>query len=322
MKYFFDILILILIAISTIPAFIIFRHRRNSVKSWEHKHKIASLSIALLLAFGATIVIYGSFVEPRFLIVKQEKIDLEKITAPIKIAILADIQVGPYKQTEYAEKAVNKILSLNPDIVFLAGDHINNSGDNIDETKYLKPLEKLARAVPVFAVHGNHEYGVSDDASFFDPKYRLPDLSDNVKSKMEEMGIKYLVNEKKEIEINGQKMYIFGGDSFWAQKLDLRPLAKNEKSLATIALIHNPAAIFSASGYDIDMMVAGHTHGGQIRLPLLGPVFTVDNVIPRSWHSGWVEYSGMNMYVTSGAGETGPRSRLLTPPEIVLLTVY
>ncbi|MFH1291825.1 MAG: metallophosphoesterase [bacterium] len=322
MNIFFDSLIAILVVSTALPAVILLYHRQKDPKSWEYHCRKVSLIFFLLLLSGAVIVLYGSFIEPRFLLVKEEGIDLKKINKPIKIVLMADIQVGPYRDSDQVNKVVKKILSLKPDLVLMAGDHINNSGDGKDETVYLQPLQKLAEQIPVYAVHGNHEYGVSDNASLYDSKFRLPDWSQNTKEAMEELGVRYLVNELEEIAVGDQSFYLFGGDSYWAQNLDLGVLKIKNKDLPVIALIHNPVAVFDVSGYDVDLMLSGHTHGGQVRLPFIGPIIPVDNVIPRKWHQGWVEYDGLDMYVTSGAGETGTRARLFTPPEIVLLTVY
>jgi len=307
---------------TALPAVILLRHRYKNKTSWEFKYRKLSLSLVLLLFFGTAMVLYGSFIEPHRLVVKQESIDLPGINKPIKIALVADIQVGPYRDGDYVAKFSKLILKQKPDIVLMAGDHINNSGNDTDELSLLKNLQILTKQLPVYAVQGNHEYGISDGASFFDDNYRLPDLSESTKKYMEGLGVNFLSNDKKLIKINDQEFYLFGGDSYWAQKLDLSQLRNKEKDIPTIALIHNPAAIFDVSGYDVDLFLAGHTHGGQIRLPFIGPLIPVDRVLPRSWHQGWVDYKEIKMYVTSGVGETGVRARLLTPPEIVVLTVY
>ena len=203
----------------------------------------------------------------------------------------------------------------------MAGDQVNNSGNFDGDIKYLDGFKYLDKNIPIFAIHGNHEYGVSDGASFYDPNYRLPYLADQTKIKMEQLGITYLVNELKTLKINDQAFNLFGGDEFWAQKLDLSVLRKRSNNLPTIALIHNPSAIFDVAGNQVDLMLSGHTHGGQIRLPFIGPLIKVSSDIPRAWHQGWVYYKDVKMFVTSGVGETGVRARLFTPPEIVLLTI-
>ena len=307
---------------TALPAVVLLRHRAWSVKSWEYQYKKISLILAGWLLFGFLIVIYGSFIEPRILVVNKTSYDLPHITKPIKIGIIADLQVGPYKKDAFVQRVVNKMLAQKPDIVVILGDQINNSDGDASEAVWLAPLAQLTKVIPTYAIHGNHEYGVSDGISYYDARFRLPDLSAQVKSSLEDLGVIYLTNDLKTIEINGQKINLFGGDSLWAQKLNLSPLLKRPAGFDTIALIHNPSAIYTAHTYDVDLMLSGHTHGGQVRLPFIGPIIKVSSDIPRAWHKGWVNYQELDMFVTSGAGETGARARLLTPPEIVILTVY
>ena len=322
MSIFFDLLILILLIATSMPAFFLLRNIYYVKNSWEYKHKKITLIISSLLVLCFVLVVYGSFIEPKIIIVREEKIDLPKINKPIRIALVADFQVGPYKQTEFVKRVSEKINSLNPDLVLIAGDQVNNSGNFDGDVKYLSALKYLSDKVPAYAVNGNHEYGVSDNASLYDYRYRTANLSDQTKKELGKAGVKYLVNEMEVLEINGQKFNLFGGDSYWAQRLDLSALRKKTNDLTTISLIHNPAAVSDVDGNGVDLMLSGHTHGGQIRLPFIGPIVTVDKTMPRKWHKGWVDYKNTKMYVTSGIGETGVRARLFTPPEIVMLTIY
>jgi len=202
------------------PAFFLLRHFYCNKNSWERRHKKVTLIIFSLLIFCFILVAYGSFIEPRIVIVREEKIDLPKINKPIKVALISDFQVGPYKRDVYVKKIVDMILESKPDVVLMAGDYIMNFFYNEDEIRYLKPLEQLTKKVPVNAVHGNHEYGVSSGRSIYDEKYRLADQSVATKKAMEKLGIRYLVNELEVVKINGQKFNLLGGDSYWAQKLD------------------------------------------------------------------------------------------------------
>jgi len=270
---------------------------------------------------GTLTIIYGSVIEPQLLIVNKQEDELQDITEPIKIAFIADFQVGPYKRTEYVKKTVKKIVELKPDIVLLGGDHVDNGGTWEDETKYLVPLIELAKNTPTFAIPGNHEYGVGNDISivFFDR--RLPDVSKQTGKAMTDLKINYLTNELRQLTINGQSVNLFGGDSSMAQKLNFSALKNRNLNIPTIALLHDPLDVITASTFNIDLVLSGHTHGGQIRLPFFGPLGRAGSRTPLSWYKGWNEYNNTKFFVTSGVGETGVRSRLFNPPEIVLLTI-
>ena len=319
---FFDVLITLIITITALPAVILLYSRNKRKHSWENKNKNLSLILALILLLGASTVAYGSFIEPQLIITNYQEINLEKINSPVKIAIIADFQVGYFKKEKYVEKVTDRILKLNPDLVFIVGDIVDNAVYEKNEARHLSPIKKLADIIPTYAIHGNHEYGIGGGKSILEPEYRTADVSAETKEIVESFGIRYLVNEMKEIEVREEKFYLFGGDSIWAGKLDYSILENRNEKLATIALIHNPLAVFQAHKQNIDMMLSGHTHGGQIRLPFIGPLARIDNILPAEWYQGWNEFEGMKFFVTSGIGESGTRARLFNPPEIVMLTVF
>ena len=320
MNIFFDILIAILIIITASPAVILLfcRFRKNT---WESKHKKLTLLFSVILLLGTTTIAYGSFVEPKIITLNYQNIDLEKITKPIKIVFVSDYQVGKYKQEKFVEKTVEKIIAQNPDIILLGGDIVDNEIYNPEEINFLKPLKQLTAKYPVYAIQGNHEYGVGGGKALTDPKYRVADMSQTTKKYLENIGVKFLENQLTEINIKNQSFYLFGGDDLWANKLNLEPLKNREKDLTTIALIHNPLAAYDVSKETVDLMLSGHTHGGQIRLPFIGPVGRIDDITPTAWYQGWSDINNMKLFVTSGIGESGARARLFNPPEIIILTV-
>ncbi len=219
MKTFFDTLITLGIVITALPAVILLYEKKRE-NTWEARHKKASLAIAIILFIGTMTVICGSFIEPKFLVINKQEIDLVGINKPIKIAFIADFQVGPYRHENYVKKVVKKIISLNPDLIFLGGDHVDNGGTPEDETKYLAPLAELPKYAPTFAIHGNHEYGVGTDLMGAFENRRLPDVSREVEQALSTIDIDYLTNELRLLSISGQKLYLFGGNSSEARKLN------------------------------------------------------------------------------------------------------
>lgn len=323
MKAFYDTMIALGIIATALPAVILLYHRSKSKKSFEYKHKRLSLLLSLILLVGTLTLIWGSFVEPRLLVLNEQTFDIKGIGHPIRIAFIADQQVGPYKKSGNTKKIVNRILDLNPDLVFIGGDMIHNGPEGEKDPQYLEPFRKLTAQIPTYAIQGNHEYGVSDvdDEGRFVVQSFYPDMSAEVKEKMESLGVIFLSNEMELVEVRNQKFYLFGGDSYWVGKLDLSVLSERIENVPTITLIHNPLAAHEASKYDVDLMLAGHTHGGQIRLPFFGPIGKVDNITPTEWYQGSFELNSTTVFVTSGTGETGTRARLFNPPEIVLITL-
>jgi predicted MPP superfamily phosphohydrolase len=321
MKTFFDLLIALLIIITAYPAVILLYSRKKRLKSWEYRHHHLSLFFVWILIIGFGLTIYGSFIEPKTLVTNYQTIDLPNLDQPLKIAFVTDLQVGKYKQTEWTEKVVERILKLNPDLVLLGGDQIDNEHYDLEELDYLRPLAKLTTKLPVYAINGNHEYGLNCFAGVNELCHYTGDLHQEIEETLTKLGIKYLTNNLEKITINSSSFYLFGGDEYWAKKLDLTPLNKRTEKIPTIALIHNPTGSFT-NKVNADLILSGHTHGGQVRLPIVGPLGLVDTILPREYYWGWHEItSSTKMFVSSGAGETGARARLLNPPEVVLLTI-
>jgi predicted MPP superfamily phosphohydrolase len=322
MNIFYDLLIAIFIIITAYPAVIFLYSIYKRPTSLEARHKKIFLIISILLLFGTTTLLWGSFIEPKIIVINKQEIDLEKIEEPIKIALIADIHAGPYKKTAWVEKIVKKILKEKPDLVMIDGDQIYNSEYRPEELNYLEPLRQLAEQIPTYAINGNHEYGIGDGKSYENKKIHNANLSKETQEKMESLGIIYLTNELLKINVNKQNFYLFGGDSVLAGKLDYKNLENRNEDLATIAMIHNPLYLFINNHPAIDLTLSGHTHGGQIRLPGFGPIGRVDNFIPADFYQGLNNLpNGNKIFVTSGIGESGPRARLFNPPEIALITV-
>ena len=261
MQLFFDLLIAIIIIITAFPAVILLYSRKIRKNCWEYKHKKSSLTISIILLFFTALTVYGSFVEPNFLIVNKYNIDLPNINEPIKIVLISDLQAGKYKQTNWTKKVVNKILTLTPDLIFIGGDQIDNENYNFIELSYLEPFKKLSNQIPTYAINGNHEYGVSCFYGINEKCSQTGDMSAETKNVFEKLNIKYLINQTEKITINSSSFYLFGGDEYWAKKLDFSNLKNRKENIPTIALIHNPSFILDNHPF-FDLVLSGHTHGG------------------------------------------------------------
>ena len=320
-KLFFDLLIITFLTATFIPAVILFYSRQRRPQSWEARHKNFSLFLSSLFFLGATTVLYGSFIEPHLLLSRKESLDLPGIDQPIKIAFVADFQVGPYRRADYVQQVVDKIQKFQPDFVLLGGDQVDNGGSEENEAALLYPFADLAEKIPVLAVHGNHEYGIGGGESIWDSRQRLPDISQETKSDLEKFGIRYLVNETITLTINNQKLYLYGADEYWTGQIDYESV-ENRIDHPVIALIHNPSFILTPFPNNFSLILSGHTHGGQIRLPFIGPIGRVQDPLPTQYYKGWSKLNNTKLFVTSGVGETGVRARLFNPPEIIFLTLY
>lgn len=311
----FDFIIYFSLTMTLLISLYIFRGLKKR-KITKFKKISAAFLMCSILSFVT--IFYGSFIEPNIIIEKHETVDLPNINEPIAIALIADYQVGPYRRGDFVKRSVEKIIKTKPDAVLIAGDLIDNNGSTYDELSYLAPLKELAEQIPTYAVNGNHEHGAM---SINQTAPRFENKTDETKKIAEDLGMTYLVNQLAILEIRGQKLYIYGSDDWWGGNTNFEGLKMREPGIPTIVMNHNPAAIVEAQKFSIDFFVAGHTHGGQVRLPFIGALYRVDTSFPRSWDKGFYEYNGLKAYTTSGLGESITRARLFNLPEVVYFEV-
>lgn len=191
------------------------------------------------------------------------------------------------------------------DLCLLGGDYrMEMYGKFYRASRNLRRLTRAIRSEDgIFGILGNH-----------DCLEVTPDLED--------AGIYMLVNDSHTLEKNGEKLAIAGvDDPHYYRCHDLeQAFSEVPEEVFTILLAHSPEIVLDLSGQRIDLCLCGHTHGGQICLPVIGPIFTHSRA-PRRLASGLWRYRSITGYTTSGAGASGIPLRFNCPPEVVLLTL-
>ena len=262
---------------------------------YKKSPRAAYLAILFFLVF-----LWARFIEPQWIRVKE--IDLQKELG-VKIALISDTHMGVYKNPSFLKRAVSKINAFEPDVVLIAGDSLYFSKDPEKDLGALSGLN-----APTFAVLGNHDVEQSG-------KY----IKDKTKDALEKAGVKILENEVVDLE----KFQLFGLGELWEEKSDLEILQKRSADKQSIVLIHNPDAVLNFTGSDKFknlLVLAGHTHCGQIRIPILYRfVIPTKGNFPR----GGVYKLPQNskLIVSCGLGEIGLPARLFNPPEIILINL-
>lgn len=321
MSLFYDTLIGSILFVTGLLVFFVARDRWMRRDTWASRHARASAALLGVLVLGWATVAWGSFVEPRLLIVRRISMPLpasKRLPVRLRIALVSDFHVGAYKDETFVRRVVGRILGEDPDLALIAGDHILNDGEDGFETK-LKPLGSLASTMPTIAVFGNHEYGFGGRGLQFDP-----DRSGEVAQMMDALGVTVLRNSSTLFAHHGASIAIAGVDDWEAGQMDVsKSLEGIPPEPPLILLAHNPSVIYDTEGRGVDVVFAGHMHGGQVALPFVGPIGASDTIVPRKYWKGlWEWWDGSTkMYVTSGLGESGPRARLWNPPEIVIVTL-
>jgi len=256
--------------------------------------------VALFLIF--LISVY-SFVNEGRTRIKEIELPTSEKTASLKgmtFVQLSDLHLGIIKNERWLNGVVEKVNSLDPDFIVVTGDIIDDRA--IFDEKYSAVLRRLKSKYGVFACLGNHEYYAGKDRSV---KF------------ITNSGMHLLINEATIID---NKIYVVGvddkqGKSFDSEGPNLEKAIKSvDRNKYIILLSHNPNYYKVASSFDIDLMLSGHVHAGQIP--------PIELLVPFIYKHSYGLYSnGKGLgYTTSGTGSWGPPMRFLNSSEIIKFT--
>jgi uncharacterized protein len=288
--------------------------RRKRQKIYE---RIGTEIIGGLCVVTMFIIFYSAFIEPQTLTVTTHNVHLPVVNS-LKIAVISDLHIGPYKNAAFIEKIVSRTNQLLPDFIFLVGDYISSEEAKLDN---LLPLRNLHASAGVFAVLGNHDQGMH--TSLFRTPSSGIDMSEDITTILESLGITVLRNAHSLVELGTESLVIAGIDDLWTgngnveESLQDAPTART-----TILLAHNPSVIDVHGADKANLIVSGHTHGGQIRLPMIGPISTLPIRIDQSYDQGIFPLeNSRTLAITRGVGESWSRARFFAWPEILLINV-
>ncbi len=278
----------------------------HALHNWAkvHQSRMASSFFCVLL-ISWLVVFYGSFIEPRMVTVKQEALVVsEHPTQTLRVALFSDLHAGPFKKQDWVERVVNDVMDLEPDLIVIAGDFVVQSAD---DARSLTSLAGLAAPYGVYAVTGNHEYHAQATSDVIDV--------------LKQVGIDVIENETRTIDVNGKALRLAGVSDIWFDGDLGKTLENVQPEDTTLLLAHNPDVVLDPHMQHVDAVFAGHTHGGQIRLPWIGPIARIPTQLGQVYDKGWFTYNGIPLFITSGVSESGTRARLFNLPEIILMTI-
>ncbi len=234
----------------------------------------------------------------------------------ITLAVVADIHAGSRSSPlAVVKKVVETTNSLQADAILLLGDQVHASAH---ASSHLSVLSELEAKEGVWACLGNHEHGFVWYSRYLGA-YRAPSV-DRWRKSYAEAGIQLLANEARPLPRARSRIWLLGVDDAYSGHNDLSAaLVQACTGEFRLAMTHSPDLVDHPRAQEVDLVLAGHTHGGQIWLPLMGPLSAPCRQFRRR-ASGLVSVNGTTMYVTRGAGEALP-VRLNCPREISLLTL-
>jgi len=217
----------------------------------------------------------------------------------LRIVQLSDIHCGRYFPLEAAARAVALSNALRPDLVALTGDFVSYSRACIDPVAEV--LGKLRARYGVLAVLGNHDFRVS---------------ADGMTTALARRGIEVLRNRNVVLTLGAGELAVAGVDDYGYGADLRRALTGIPAGTPKVLLGHNPNLIRSAARHGVDLVLAGHTHGGQINFPLFGSVAYGRSPERLRYKIGWDRMADTQIYVSRGLGTIVLPWRLRCPAEI------
>jgi predicted MPP superfamily phosphohydrolase len=220
----------------------------------------------------------------------------------LRIVHLTDIHHSLFTPLEDIQRAVHLANLLRPDLIALTGDYVTLSPTYI--WPVARVLGKLRARLGIFAVLGNHDFQV--DAGEITRAFRA-------------QRIRVLRNSHFALRAGSAHLWVVGVDDLWWGADDLVAALRSVPAREPkILLCHNPMGVRQAAAHGVDFVLSGHTHGGQVRLPVVGSVYGRSKFGER-FVEGWNRLDGTQIYVSRGIGKVLLPLRLGCPPEIACL---
>lgn len=290
------------------------------------------LAIIACFCIGTAALAYSYFIEPNSLVVNEHEIKIEQLDTAfdgIRIAAISDIHGGSNGgSADNIHHIVETVNAKKVDLIVLLGDFVSQSQAHrhlpIEQRPIKMPVSEIAGLLGnlrskygVIAVLGNHDGWNDNDA---------------IVKELRSQNISVLQNEISSIQLNGQTLRILGLkdhlqlNSWYEYDNDIRKVLAEDGRKGDIIILQHSPDIFKVIEYyknpweDLRLMISGHTHGGQVWLPILGrPI--VPSSYGQKYAAGHITESGKDLFVTTGTGTSLLPFRFMVPPEVAVLTL-
>lgn len=266
--------------------------------------KVLEISIMVMVAVAG----YGRFIEPYLLQVKSFEYDkvLDEVDE-VKVIQFSDVHLGKYYSIDQLDRLVEKINTLQPDVIVFTGDLIDTAY-NYEEIEAVAPsLKRLQAKLGKVAIRGNHDYGGGAHRYYQDI--------------MQEAGFVVLENQSYILETESKKRLCISGidDVLLGEPKVKETFDQCKEAEFHLALLHEADYAKELIDYSVDLILAGHSHGGQIDIPFIGPIVTTS--LGETYVEGFYTLTLDNpngLYVNTGIGTTKIPIRINNLPEITV----
>lgn len=278
-----------------------------SAKLKVDKKRIAGYAALFLL--GVLLLVYAVFIEPRQLVVQKYSIALPHWSTKLnhlKVAVLTDLHVGCLSVPVSKLRRVVAVTNAeNPDVIVMLGDFVAGHGKTtaLKPEEFVHELAALNAKYGVYAVLGNHDWWYNGEA---------------VRNELQRANIHVLENESKELKVNNTALWIAGLADQWTRAPSIRFAVKQVPVGAPCLMLMHEPDLLREVPESVSLSLAGHTHGGQVALPFIGPPI-LPTEMDRKFARGVIVEGDKTFFVSSGVGTSVLPVRFCVPPEVCIL---
>ncbi len=269
---------------------------------WSRRRLIGTAATAAAAAVGAE----AGWGEPRRLMIEWVTLEFPDLPVGLdglRMVQLSDLHRSPWVGQAEIERAVALTTMLEPELIVLTGDFVSLA------SRYAKPcaaaLAALRAPLGRFAVLGNHDYWVGASV---------------VTTALQDAGLTVLRNQARAVRRGGSTLWLIGIDDATVHRHDIAAALQGvPREAFKVALLHEPDVADEVARYPVQLQLSGHSHGGQVRLPGIGPILLPR--LGRKYPMGWRRIGRLQLYTNRGVGRVQPAVRFHCPPEVTLITL-
>lgn len=281
---------------------------RTSKKPKKKTKRILLSIISVFILLIVALPFYAWKVEPFLVHVNHVELGKKNERTPLNVVQISDLQVSEYFETNRLDKVIEKVNAQNPDILLFTGDLFDNYSKYPEQmAPMIEKLKAFKANIGKYAVWGNHDYGGGAVRVYEDV--------------MSAGGFTVLRNQGETLTLSDGRQVFLGGldDSLLGNPSVSDTLAYRQNYDYAITMTHEPDVADAFIGTDTQLVLAGHSHGGQVWIP----IYPIKNVLAEKYTRGLYQLDAITqLYVNTGIGTTSIHARFGVIPEVTQFTIY
>ncbi|MBE5822069.1 MAG: metallophosphoesterase [Clostridiales bacterium] len=272
----------------------------------------------MLIVLVAIYLIYGYFTSKKVVL---SKYIIESNKIPDSFNEFKIIQISDLHDMKHIDEIYNNVILENPDIIVMTGDMINFNSQFNNELNVIKFIKKLENKYPIYYINGNHELKLEET-----DKKNNKNNYEKYKNELIKNNVIMLDGEKIEIDKNGEKIYLYGlketpKDYLKKNKNNISNKIEIDKTHFNILLAHNPLKFELYEKMGFNLVLSGHVHGGEIRMPFIKGVLSPDRTLFPKYSKGEYNINDTKMILSAGLGDKTFKFRINNPYDLVCITL-